>query len=128
MHQKCCRPFAGEGARATRAHLVSADSEADSCPDVCSQRRVSHNLLIGFVESVLQIQVRRDPGGHRVPSAQIYASIAGSVIDAVAQEIRIWPSADETSAEIGPPPVAQVSQQQASGVLRTPDQGLSRCQ
>ena len=64
-------------------------------------------------------------GRDGVPSAEIYASVTGRVVDAVAEEIRIGASADETSAQICSPPAAQVSQQQTSRMLGTPDQGLA---
>ena len=58
-----------------------------SCSDICSQSGVSHDFLIWLVESVLEIRVGRDPRGDGVPSAEIYAGVAGGVVDAVAEEI-----------------------------------------
>ena len=67
--------------------LVAADSESDSCSDICSESGVSHDFLIWLVEGVLEIRVGGDAGGDGVPSAEIDAGVAGGVVDAVAEKI-----------------------------------------
>src|SRR6476646_3306694 len=109
----------------TSEPLLSADSESHSGADVCPQRRVSHDFLIGLAEGIFEIYIGRDAGSEGRPSTEVHACVPGRVVDAVAEKIGIRASPDETSAQVCSPTGAQICQQQTARMLGTTDQGLA---
>src|SRR6266567_5537485 len=84
----------------SRDLLLSADPEPHSRTETRRQRRISNYFVVMIVQRVLDVGIRRDAGINRVPSAEIDTSVAWGVSKPESEEIGIWPTAYESSAQV----------------------------